>query len=364
VRRNAFTGAGIGALLLILAAAGWAQQNPLLPGRQALELYRRSVQLMESTAVTIPELARAGAPVIENTRAAVLNLERASGQPAALTNAYLVNLKAYLALADSVPKPYPFPEEARKQFAELRDGVIRVESHFQALLDQKDTQLRGADRDNLRRYAEANARLAQPAAGKPRVVFLGDSITDGWRLNEYFPERDFVNRGISGQITGEMLGRMKADVLDLKPMAMVVLAGTNDLARGVSLTTIQNNLTMIADLAEAYHIKPIFASVLPVSDYHKDRNPQYEQSPRRPPAAIRSINVWLSDMCRKRNFTYLDYFSKMVDDAGFLKADIAEDGLHPNAAGYRVMAPLALEAIDKVAVVPPQPKTKKRRLPF
>lgn len=364
MRRSAFGGAGIGALLLILSAAGWAQQNPLLPGRQALELYRRSVQLMESTAVTIPELARAGAPVVENARAAVLNLERASGQPAALTNAYLVNLKAYLALADSVPKPYPFPAEARKQFAELRDAVIRVESHFQALLNQKDTQLRDADRDNLRRYAEANARLAQPAAGTSRVVFLGDSITDGWRLNQYFPERDFVNRGISGQITGEMLGRMKADVLDLKPVALIILAGTNDLARGVSLTTIQNNLTMIADLAEAHHVKPIFTSVLPVSDYHKDKNPQYEQSPRRPPAAIRSINAWLLDMCRKRNFTYVDYFSKMVDDAGFLKADMANDGLHPNAAGYRVMAPLALEAIDKVAVVPPQPKTKKRRLPF
>jgi lysophospholipase L1-like esterase len=346
----------------VFAAAG-AAQNPLLPGRQALELYRRSVQLMDSTAVTVPELARAGAPVIENTRAAVFNLERASGQPAALTNAYLVNLKAYLALADAVPKPYPFPEEARKQFAELRDAVIRVEAHFQALLDQKDTQLRGADRDNLRRYAEANARLAPPDAAKPRAVFLGDSITDGWRLNEYFPERDFVNRGISGQITGEMLGRMKADVLDPKPAAMVVLAGTNDLARGVPLATIQNNLTMIADLADAYRIKPIFASVLPVSDYHKDKNPQYEQSPRRPPAAILSINAWLSDLCRKRNFTYLDYFSKMVDEAGFLKAELADDGLHPNPAGYRIMAPLALEAIEKVAV-PPQPKTKKRRLPF
>ena len=206
---------------------------------------------MESTATTIPGLMRAGAPVAENTRAAVANLEKASGQPAALTYTLLVHLKAYMALADSVPKPYPFPEEASKQFAELHQVIIRIESHFEALLAQKDTLLRGADRDNLRRYAESNARLGPPQAAKPRVVFLGDSITDGWRLNEYFPERDFVNRGISGQITGEMLGRMKADVIDLKPAVMVVLAGTNDIARGVPLTTIQNNLTMIADLAEA-----------------------------------------------------------------------------------------------------------------
>jgi lysophospholipase L1-like esterase len=364
VRRSAILSAGLGALLLILTPAAGAQPNPLLSNRQALELYRRSVQLIESTATTIPELARAGAPVTENTRAAVLNLEKASGQPAALTYTLLVNLRAYLALADSVPKPYPFPEEAGKQFAELRQAVIRIESHFEALLGQKDTQLRGADRDNLRRYAEANARLGPPEAARPRVVFLGDSITDGWRLNEYFPERDFVNRGIGGQITGEMLGRMKADVIDLKPALMVVLAGTNDIGRGVPLTTIQNNLTMIADLAEAGRIKPVFASVLPVSDYHRDKNPQFEQTARRPPAAIHSLNLWLADFCRKRNFTYLDYFSKLADQAGLLTAELADDGLHPNSAGYRLMAPLALEAIEKTAAPPPQPKTRKRRLPF
>jgi lysophospholipase L1-like esterase len=364
VRPSAILRAGVGALLLILTPAFGAQENPLLSSRQALELYRRSVQLIESTATAIPGLARAGAPVAENTRAAVVNLEKSSGQPAALTYTLLVNLRAYLALADSVPKPYPFPEEASRQFAELRQAIIRIDSHFEALLAQKDTQLRGADRDNLRRYAEANARLGPPEAAKPRVVFLGDSITDGWRLNEYFPERDFVNRGISGQITGEMLGRMKTDVMDLKPAVMVVLAGTNDIGRGVPLTTIQNNLAMIADLAETGRIKPIFASVLPVSDYHKDKNPQYEQTPRRPPAAIRSLNLWLADFCRKRNFTYLDYFSKLADQAGLLTAELADDGLHPNSAGYRAMAPLALEAIEKAVVPPPQPKAKKRRLPF
>ena len=159
-----------------------------------------------------------------------------------------MKLRAYLSLADAVPKPFPFPEAARQQFAELRDNSTRLDAHFRALLDQKDAQLRTSDRDELERYADANRRLP-PDPRNPRVVFLGDSITDLWRLNEYFPDRDFVNRGISGQITGEMLARIKADVLDLHPEAMLILGGTNDLARGIPLTAIENNYWMMADLA-------------------------------------------------------------------------------------------------------------------
>src|SRR6202042_3682931 len=107
------------------------------------------------------------------------------------------------------------------------------------------------DGNNRGRYADATRRVGAPQPGKPRVVFLGDSITDFWRLNEYFPDRDFVNRGISGQITSQMLGRMKADVLDLHPEAVVILAGTNDLARDIPLTAIEDNYVLIADLAVA-----------------------------------------------------------------------------------------------------------------
>jgi lysophospholipase L1-like esterase len=152
-------------------------------------------------------------------------------------------------------------------------------------------------------------------AGRTRIRFLGDSITDCWRLNEYFPNRDFVNRGISGQITAEMLDRMKADVIDLKPAAMLVLGGTNDIARGVPLSTIENNLTMIADLADHYKIKPLFASVLPISDYHKDVNPNYEMTRTRPPATIRALNEWIKSLSTARNFVYLDYYSEMVDSS-------------------------------------------------
>lgn len=342
--------------LLALAPLLPAQRSALLSSRDAMQLYERVIQLMESTGVAAPGLARAGQPAIENARQTVLNL-RFTANSSALTYDFLTNLRAYLALADTVPKPYPFPEEARRQFDELRTAAGRIEAHFRALLDQKETQLRGADRDNLRRYAEANERVG--AATPERVLFLGDSITDGWRLNEYFSGRDFVNRGISGQVTGEMLGRMLADVIDLKPKVMILLAGTNDIARGVPLRTIQNNLTMIADLAEFHKIKPLFASLLPVSDYHKDVNPANERSKQRPPATIRELNTWLKSFCVKRGFAYVDYFSALVDPLGYIRTDLADDGLHPNAAGYRLMAPVALASID--AALKPAPVAAKKR---
>ena len=187
------------------------------------------------------------------------------------------------------------------------------------------------------------------------------SITDSWRLNQYFPEHDYINRGISGQITGEMLGRFKQDVLDLRPEAVLILAGTNDLARGVPVLTIENNYSMMADLADKHGIKVIFASVLPVSDYHKGENPAYEMTRIRPPQLIRALNDWLRSFCAQRGYTYLDYYSALIDSAGMLRPDLADDGLHPNPAGYRIMGPLALAAIQKTVGGVTLPQQKERR---
>lgn len=329
------------------AAAVWAQTpTALLSTAEVNQLCLRSRQLMEAGGVAVPDLARAAAPVIENVRQACgqLQLRPNAGQP---TYVLLMNVRAYLALADAVPKPFPFPEAARLQFTELRDGSTRLDSHFRALLDSKEAQLQDPDRDNLARYADDNHKLGQPLPGKPRVVFLGDSITDFWRLNEYFPDRDFVNRGISGQTTGQMLGRMKADVMDLHPEAVVILAGTNDLARDIPLTGIEDNYVMIADLASAMKIKVIFASLLPVSDAHKDVNPSYERTQARPPVYIKALNEWLERYCGQRGYGYLNYFPALVDAKGQFDADLSDDGLHPNSKGYRLMAPLALQAVDK-----------------
>ena len=358
-------------LILFVAAALWAQQpadqtappanTALLANKDLLDLYGRAIQLMESGGFAVPDLARAGAPFLEN---ATQGLARVRSNPASaeFNYAFLANLRAFVQLADSIPKPFPFPEGAQRQFAELRDVLTRADSHFRALAASKDLQGRNPDPSNLARYAEANARLGAPKPDKARVIFLGDSITDLWRLNEYFPDRDFVNRGISGQTSGQMLGRLEADVIRLRPAAVLVLGGTNDIARGIPLSSIEDNLTMIADLADLHGIKVILASVLPVSDYHKDVDPNYEMTRTRPPAIIRGLNSWIQSFCAQRKFQYLDYYSATADASGFLPSDSSDDGLHPNSKGYRVMAPIALKAVDSaLQKTASQPPPRKRR---
>jgi lysophospholipase L1-like esterase len=357
----------LGAIGIFLLGAGQArgQEEALLAPAEAQKLFERAVQLIESTMITVPGLARAAEPILENVRQSFQDLRTGpSPQHAGHTYRLLAGIRAYQALADSLPKPYPFPAEAARQFTELREAAERIETHFRALLDRTEALLRAPDRDNVARYAEANAKLPPPQAGRPRVVFLGDSITEGWRLNEYFPEQDFINRGIGGQITGQMLGRMKADVLDLKPAAVLVLGGTNDIARSVPLKVIEDNLAMIAELAAGRGIKVILASVLPVHNYNKDQNPQFERTRLRPLKTILELNDWIRQFAKRSGHIYLDYYSAMVDASGYLRQDLADDGLHPNAAGYRVMAPLAGAAIQQ-AVAPSQgPAPRRRRFPF
>lgn len=354
--------------LIVLAAIATAQVAPparapgaLLPDQRARELYARNLQLMEAGGFAIPELARAGGPLIENIRQTMESLDFLGWRNPTLHYRILANLRAFLLIADAVPKPLPYPESSRAQIAELRNNMATVEVHFQALVEQVQQQLRDPDRDNLRRYAEANSKLPAPAANQARVIFYGDSITDGWRLNEYFPNRDFVNRGISGQITGQMLGRFQADVIALKPAAVLILAGTNDIARGVAPSTIQANFQMMGDLANQHNIRLAVATILPVSDYHKDKNPSWARTRQRPPHAISEMNAWLKNFCGERGYTLVNYFDAMKNAEGLLTIDLADDGLHPNAKGYRVMAPLALAGIES-ALNPPKPERRRRRL--
>jgi lysophospholipase L1-like esterase len=209
------------------------------------------------------------------------------------------------------------------------------------------------DFGELSRYRDANAALQAPASGESRVVFYGDSITDGWKLADYFPGKPYVNRGISGQTTAQMLVRFRQDVIDLKPKAVIVLAGTNDIAGNtgpVSLEDIEANYTTLAELAEQHHIRLVYSSVLPVHQYTERAGDMFNQ---RPPDKIRALNHWLKDYCDAHGCIYLDYFSAMVDDKGFLKKELADDGLHPNPAGYRVMAPMAEAAIGKALATGP-----------
>lgn len=209
-----------------------------------------------------------------------------------------------------------------------------------------------ADWPNLDRYRAANQKIEPPAKHEKRVVFMGDSITDGWsnpQSGGFFPGKPYVNRGISGQTTPQMLVRFRPDVIALRPKVVVILAGTNDLAGNTGqepLTEIEDNLASMAELARAHGIHVVLASVTPVSDYgHDHEGKPLVMTGRRPPAKILELNAWMKKAASDNGYTYLDYFSAMVDDKGFLKADISGDGLHPNTKGYAVMGPLAEQAI-------------------
>jgi lysophospholipase L1-like esterase len=319
---------------------------------------------MEASAIVVPELSRAGAPLWENARRDAEALALTPGREhVAVLYRFLSNVKVYLQLVDALPKPPTFSRDVRKQVESLREKTDLIEIYFRGQLDRREAQLRDPDRDNLKRYSEANVIDGEAASSAQRVIFLGDSITDGWELNQYFPGKPYLNRGISGQITGQMLGRLKADVLDRKPLALVLLGGTNDLARDVPINAIQNNIAMIADLAAAYDVSPILASVLPVSDYHADKDPRFRRTPDRRPEDIVTINRWLRAFCEARGYVYLDYYGATVDDKGMLRAELANDGLHPNAEGYKIMAPLAEQAIKRAldARKKPEKQTSKKR---
>jgi len=205
------------------------------------------------------------------------------------------------------------------------------------------------DYGQLARYRAVNAALKPPAPGENRVVFFGDSITDIWHLDEYFPGKPYVNRGIGGQTTPQMLVRFRQDVIDLQPKVVVILAGTNDIAGNTGpmrLEDIEADYASVAELAHASGIKVIYCSVLPVHNYTERSKDFFAQ---RSPEKILALNRWLKEYCTtaSKGCLYLDYFSAMIDDKGLMKKDLADDGLHPNAAGFKIMAPMTELAIEK-----------------
>jgi len=198
----------------------------------------------------------------------------------------------------------------------------------------------------LSRYHAENLALHALPVPAGRVVFMGDSITDGWKLSEQFPGKPYVNRGISGQTTPQMLARMFQDVINLKPAAMIVLAGTNDIARNTGPSTlemIEENFQAITELAKLHGIKVILCSVTPISDYVPNR----PQSRSRPPADILKLNAWIKDYAAKSGAFFADYYSATVDDKGMFKEGFSIDGLHPNEKGYALMVPVANAAIEQ-----------------
>jgi lysophospholipase L1-like esterase len=215
---------------------------------------------------------------------------------------------------------------------------------------RNDIRLR--DWAQLARYREMNHGEAAAVPGESRVVFMGDSITDNWqqpRYGGFFPGKRYIDRGISGQTTPQMLIRFRPDVIALAPKVVVILAGTNDIAANTGPMTneeIEGNLQSMAELATAHGIKVVLSSITPTSAYHTPER-VLPQTTARPMERIKAINDWMKQYAAANHHVYLDYFSAMVDGSGVMKAELTADDLHPNAAGYAIMAPLAEAAIAK-----------------
>jgi acyl-CoA thioesterase-1 len=198
---------------------------------------------------------------------------------------------------------------------------------------------------DLAKYREADAQMPAPAAQEKRVVFMGDSITEGWGhdFGNSFPGKPYINRGISGQTSPQMLVRFHQDVLDLKPKVVVILAGTNDVAENTGKTTpsaIMENIDSMSELARDNGIRVVLCSVLPAKDFgwHHGLDP----APK-----IKSLNDRMRDYAERKGFVYVDYYSHLVDSEGGMKAEFSPDGVHPNAAGYAIMAPLVEAGITE-----------------
>jgi lysophospholipase L1-like esterase len=233
--------------------------------------------------------------------------------------------------------PVPAPAQGAGRAAPSPEEVAaRVRAQQERLLN---------DWPNLARYRSQNAQLGAPATGEDRVVFYGESITDGWGRVQgaFFPGKPYVNRGISGQTTAQMVVRFRQDVVALKPKVVVILAGTNDIAGNTGPATpemIQDNFMSMVDIARQNDIKVVLSSILPASDY--PWKPGLDPGPK-----IVAMNKWLKDYAARRGLVYLDYYPAVVDDKLGMKAELASDGVHPTRAGYDIMAPLAESAIEK-----------------
>ncbi len=200
---------------------------------------------------------------------------------------------------------------------------------------------------NLDRYAEANAALPAPAKGEKRVVFIGNSITDGWpnAHPDFFKSNNYIGRGISGQTSPQLLSRFRQDVINLKPVAVLINIGTNDVAQNTGPYNEEftlGNIMSMAELADANGIKVILSSVTPAGEY------PWRKEIKDVPQKIMSLNAKIKAYAKEKGFSYIDYFSVMCDENNALKSNIGTDGVHPNEEGYKIMEATAKKVIDKV----------------
>jgi lysophospholipase L1-like esterase len=224
-----------------------------------------------------------------------------------------------------------------------------AESIYGAENSAKTDTMLERDWAGLEHYRLANSKTEPPLKGENRVVFFGDSITEFWNLSDYFPGMPYINRGVGGQTTSQMLIRFRPDVIALRPRAVVILAGTNDIHRnhnGAILNVVRDNLSSMVELAQVHSIRVVLASLLPVNNHSngKDGKPILQTIKRRP-ENIKILNEWIKKYANENRLAYLDYYNTMVDKQDILRPELSFDGLHPNKDGYKIMARLAEQAI-------------------
>jgi lysophospholipase L1-like esterase len=254
----------------------------------------------------------------------------------------------FASLSAQQPAATPQPSTPAAQAGPAPASCPELATALNALL-QND--IRRRDWQGIGRYKDANRSVTKPASSEARVVFMGDSITDSWprSRSEFFAGKPYVGRGISGQTTPQMLVRFRPDVIDLNPKAVVILAGTNDLSGNTGPMTneeTQSNIMSMAELAKVHKIKVILSSILPTGAYHVAPG-GVPQTVLRPMERIRALNDWMKKYAAAEGHIYLDYFSAMLDDKGFMRTELTGDDLHPNAQGYAIMEPLVEAAIKQ-----------------
>jgi lysophospholipase L1-like esterase len=228
----------------------------------------------------------------------------------------------------------------------MKKSLIMCATIFAMSLAGSATAQGDHDWANYGRYADANFEL-KIAGETPDAVFMGNSITDGWASQHpwFFADNNYSGRGIGGQVTAQMLARFRADVIDLAPRVVVILAGTNDIARNqgfVSIENIAGNIISMAQLATANGITPVICSVLPAAEY------PWRKEITQVPAKVRALNAILREWARVHDVVYVDYFSAMVDERDGLPASLATDGIHPTSEGYDMMEGIIKPVIDEI----------------
>ena len=261
-----------------------------------------------------------------------------------------ISLLCLLGCAQVASDPKPDGSQAGKPADTKGSLSTSKDAEEQRKAQERERRIHN-DWPNLIHYREANALAGLPAKGETRVVFFGDSITDAWIriMPEFFQGKSYLDRGIGGQTTAQLLVRFRQDVVDLGPKVVVILAGTNDIAGNTGPCTpemIEDNLKSMVEICRANGIRPVLASILPAADYPWKRN--LEPGPK-----IVALNAWLEDYARKKALVFLDYYSAMNDGKLGLSASLSDDGVHPNRRGYAVMGPLAEKAIASALAADP-----------